>query len=133
MKVTGTDGKKYTWQLAKYVGNKNTNPSELHLQVREFLAENYPALQILEEVYIESEKLYIDFYISLLKIAIEVQGRQHDNFSLFMHKNKLGFSRAKGRDNRKAEFCRINGIKLIYFYPEEEIDEWKTKMGLKTT
>lgn len=130
MKIRGLDGKTYSWSLAQYVGNENSNPSDLHIRVREFLREAYPALQVLEEIYIPSEKLYLDFYLPVMKIACEAQGQQHDNFSIHMHKDKLNYSRAKGRDNRKAEFCRINGIELIYFFPDEDIENWKTKLNL---
>lgn len=130
MKIRGTDGKIYKWNLGQYIGRENTNPSDLHIKAREFLKKSFPACVILEEVYIESEKLFLDFYISNLKICIEGMGSQHDNFSLFMHKDKLNFSRAKSRDSRKAEFCRLNGIKLIYFYPDEDESDWRIKLGL---
>lgn len=131
MKVKGVDGKFYSWSLAKYVGNENSNPSDLHLRVREFLEDNYPALQILEEVKLPDSLLYLDFYLPVIKIACEAQGQQHDEFSLYMHKDKLSYSRSKGRDNRKAEFCRINNIKLVYFYPYEKEEEWRKKMGIQ--
>lgn len=132
MKIRGLDGKLYTWSLAQYVGRQNTNPSDLHLRVREFLYDSFPALQILEEVYIESEHLYLDFYLPVKKIAIEAMGDQHFIDNRFHFKNKLDFCRAQTRDVNKYEFCRINGINLLYFYPEEDLEAWQIKIGLKT-
>lgn len=130
MKVKGTNGKTYTLTLAKYVGSENTNPSTLHIKVRQFLEENFPALTILEEVYIESEKLYLDFYISTLKIACEAMGAQHDKDNRFFFKTKMDFYRAKARDRCKAEWCELNGITLVYFYPDEDEEQWRQKLNL---
>ena len=130
MKIKGLDGKIYKWQLGQYVGNQNMNASSYHENAREILHEVFPTLQILEEVYIPGERLYLDFYIPLKKLAIEVQGEQHEEYTPFMHKDKLGFGRAQTRDKRKAEFCRINGITLIYFYPDEDEECWKKKLGI---
>lgn len=131
MKFISTDGKVFNINLGKYLGKENNNPSDLHIRIRSFLKENFPSINILEEVYVERERLYLDFYLTRLNICVEGMGNQHSYFSLYMHKDKLSFARAKGRDNRKAEFCRINNIKLVYFYPNEDIDEWKMKLGLK--
>lgn len=130
MRVKGIDGKTYTWSLASYVGNQNSNPSDLHLQVREFLKENFPALQILEEVAVPGDRIFLDFYIPVMKICVEANGVQHDKFVPFFHNNKMEFYKAQARDKRKAEFCRINGITLIYFYPDESETEWLEKLGI---
>lgn len=133
MKVKGTDGKIHPWNLGCYVGNINTNASDLHERAREFLEKNFPAIQILEEVYIPCEGLYMDFYLPLKKICIECMGRQHDKFSLYMHKNKMGFAQSKVRDGRKADFCQLNGIMLIYFYPDEKEELWMSKLNIQKT
>ena len=125
MKVKGTNGEIYTWSLGQYVGTQNNNASALHERMRDFLEENFPALHILEEVYIPSEKLYLDFVLPLKKIAVECQGEQHQYFVPFFHGNKTGYQRAKARDMRKQEFCRINGIHLIYVYEDDEEEKWK--------
>lgn len=130
MKVRSTTGEIYTWSLAQYVGNENSNPSDLHIRAREFLEENYPALQVLEEVKLPDSLLRLDFYLPVIKVAIEANGSQHEHFSLYMHGDKLSYSRSKGRDNRKAEFCRINNIRLVYFYADEDEEEWKKKMKI---
>lgn len=130
MKVKGTDGKTYKINLGKYVGNENTNASNLHLQVREFLKENFPALNILEEVYIKSECIYLDFYIPTLKICVEAMGGQHFEDNRFFYKSKLDFYRAKARDRIKAEWCELNNIKLVYFYPDECEEQWRKKLKI---
>lgn len=128
MKVKDLQGKTHTWSLREYVGKENTNPSKLHIKTRAFLREAYPAIQILEEVFLPGEILFLDFYLPVMKIAVEASGNQHfvDNRHFFP--TKMDFYRAQARDKRKAEFCRINGIKLVYFYEGETEDEWLTRM-----
>lgn len=133
MKIKDLDGKIQTWNLGKYVGKINTNASELHERAREFLHDSLPTIQILEEVYLPGARLFFDFFLPLKKTAIECQGIQHSVYNSHFYKDKLEFYRAKARDNKKIEFCRINGIELIYFYPDESIDQWTTKMNLRKT
>jgi len=129
MKVKDFYGKQTVWNLGKYVGKENQNPSSLHLKARNLLKEKFPASQILEEVYLPGEQLYLDFYIPQLKIGIEIQGRQHKEFIPHFHgNNKKNFQKAVGRDKRKAEWCINNGIDLIYFESEENIDQWEKKL-----
>ena len=129
MKIKDLSGKEHNWTLGKYVGKTNNNCSKLHAQVRAVLKQEYPALQILEEVHIPGEKLYLDFYIPSLQTAIECQGGQHDKYTPFFHDTKLNFYKAKGRDRRKSSFCDLNDITLIYIYPDEDEEEWTRKLS----
>lgn len=67
---------------------------------------------ILEDFYVPEEGVYLDFFIPRTKIAVEVNGEQHDKFVPYFHRNKKGFADAQDRDSRKKEWCRINGIVL---------------------
>lgn len=129
MKVKDFYGKQTTWNLAKYVGKINQNPSSLHLKARQLLKEKFPACQILEEVYLPNEQLYLDFYIPTFGLAVEIQGRQHKEFVPYFHGNdKKNFHKAVGRDKRKAEWCLNNGIDLIYFEENEDQKQWQKKL-----
>ena len=76
------------------------------------------------------EGLELDFYIKDKNIAIECQGTQHyeprDGFG-----GEPEFEKVLERDVRKAELCKENGVKLLYFthYPKinEEGDIYKNK------
>ncbi len=129
MKVRGLDGKEHAWRLDKYVGKINNNPSKLHLRAREFLSSYFPACQILEEVFLPGEQLYLDFYIPTLRLAIESMGRQHGKFIQHFHGTKNNFRNAVGRDSRKSEWCKNNGIELVYFLPDEDEKQWQMKLA----
>lgn len=63
----------------------------------------------------------LDIFIPGLKLAIEYQGRQHyEPVQFFGGEN--GFSLTQSRDKRKADLCAKNGVTLIYFRYDEEIN-----------
>lgn len=69
-------------------------------------------------------KYRFDFYIASKKIAIEVNGMQHYKYSVFFHKNRSEFTKAKERDRRKISYCLAHDIKL-YCIPYWDIDNIK--------
>ena len=86
----------------------------------------YPSEPLCAELYFEGApaKLYVDLYLPVRKIAIEVQGEQHFKFVRHMHGNKLNYLNAKRRDIMKRELLELNGIVLLYFnYNERSL--WK--------
>lgn len=129
MIVFDLDGKQHTLNFRGLCKNeKNNSKSALHLKARKLLKEIFPTLQIIEEVPVvidKDETLYLDFLIPMKKLCIEVQGEQHYSFSSFFHKNKLGFLKAKKRDNNKKEWCRINNIDMICLPYSESLEEWR--------
>ena len=128
MKVRTLDGGYTSWNLGDYVGKQRLDCSAVHEQTREFLKNQYPATQVLEEVYIPGERLFLDFFIPSFKLAIECQGVQHGKYVPFFHGTKLEFAKAMQRDSRKLSWCSLNGIRLEYFFPEEDEDKWKQKI-----
>lgn len=74
------------------------------------------------------KKLFLDFYIPTFGLAIEVHGQQHFEFSSFYHKSKLDFMLSQANDNKKAEWCQLNGINLIVLAYNEKEEEWKAKL-----
>ncbi len=99
---------------------------------REIIKEIYPTCRFYEEVPIiveNKKKLFLDFYIPTFGLAIEVHGQQHYNFTAMFHKNKLDFLMAQANDNKKAEWCELNGINLIVLAYNEKEEEWKRKVA----
>jgi very-short-patch-repair endonuclease len=69
--------------------------------------------------YVIGEKLRLDFFLKSLRIGIEVQGIQHNEFSGFFYDSAEAFKAAKQRDQRKAELCYTLGITLIHLEYDE--------------
>jgi hypothetical protein len=133
MLIKDLDGNNHNWLLTGNMAKgKVSNKSSLHLKARELISGTYPTMQVLEEVPIQvrkNETLYLDFYIPLKKICIEVHGEQHYKFVAFYHHNMLNFLKAKKRDSDKAEWCEINAIKYIALPYDETSDQWQNRIN----
>jgi len=132
MQVKDLDGISHKWHLTGNMARgKIDNRSSFHLKARELITNTFPTLQILEEVTIplrKSEALYLDFYLPLKKLCVEVHGEQHYKFVPFYHSNMLTYLKSQKRDREKEEWCNINGITYVVFPHFENIEEWKQRL-----
>lgn len=123
MYIVDLDGREIEWKPRgkEYLFNKNV--SKLHAEVREILKEKFPTMRVLEEVSLPiraRKTLFLDFYIPLKNIGVEVHGQQHFAFSTLFHKTKADFMRQKKNDREKEEWCELNGITLIALRFDEQ-------------
>ena len=96
--------------------------SKLQYKVKKSLEKIWANNIVLEEMPVVGTKLSLDFYNANKKIAIEVQGRQHNQYVPHFHgNNKINFIAQLRRDHQKKEFCEINNIKLIELYEEDDL------------
>ncbi len=130
MKIMGLDEREYTWKPTGRYGKRNPKASQPHISARTLLNSLFPAYTILEEVHLPGAgyNLYIDFYIPQLSMGLEVQGRQHYEFTQHFHKDQAGFERSIHRDSTKAEWCELNQITYIVLPHWEDLDEWKSRI-----
>jgi very-short-patch-repair endonuclease len=79
------------------------------------LKEVFPYVRIEKEVSVryKGQQLYIDFYIPMYSIAVEVNGGQHDKFIKFFHQDISGYRSQVKRDHIKSEWAETNSINLI--------------------
>lgn len=129
--VHDLDGGKHNWSFTGKLQNTRANISGLHKKANQLLIEIYPTIPMLQEVAIpvrRNETLYLDFYIPLLKKAIEVHGEQHYKFVAHYHNNAMGFMKHKKRDLDKQEWCSVNSIQYIELPFNETIEEWKDRI-----
>lgn len=130
MKVIGLDSREYKWN-PKSGGGKR---SKLHQKAKGLLDSCYPYDRILEEVSlpgtktIRNKNLRADFYIPNRNLVVEVHGEQHFRFNAFHFKDKLSFFKAQARDRNKADWCKLNEIRLVQLNYNEDIDEWRNKI-----
>lgn len=133
MQVKDLDNNSHLWHLTGNIARgKITNKSSYHLLARELLSNTFPTLQLLEEVSIplrKNETLYLDFYLPLKRLCVEVHGEQHYKFVPFYHSNVLSFLKSQKRDREKEEWCNINGITLVVLPHFETVDQWKSRIS----
>lgn len=70
-----------------------------------------------------------DFYIPEQKIAIEVQGQQHYQFTRNFYHSYSEFTAAQERDRLKITYCLAHGIKL-YCIPYWFVPQLQCAAGL---
>lgn len=131
MLIKDLDGNNHNWLLTGNVAYGTSNKSDLHLRARNVLKQEYPTLQILEEVSIPLKRgvtLYMDFYLPLKKICVEVHGEQHYKFIPFYHRDMVSFVRAKKRDLEKQEWCEQNEIRYVTFAFDGTDEDWRKNL-----
>jgi hypothetical protein len=129
MLVVDLDGNTREWKTKSKCKTPGLGKSNLHVQARELLHELFPTSVILEEVEIpvwERKALYLDFYLPLYKLAIEVQGQQHDERVSFFQTHGQ-FQRQRSNDSSKTEWCELNHIRLVHLN-WNNLDEWRQQL-----
>src|SRR3990172_12905641 len=71
----------------------------------------------------DGERLELDFYIEEIKIAVEVQGKQHYEYVPHFHGDNDGYKERLRRDRFKKEICESRGIVFIEIFTEGEIKD----------
>ena len=102
--------------------------SKLQWGVSSILNELFPNDVILEEFFIPGDSLYIDFLLPRRKLAVEVHGRQHFEYSQFFHGSKENFRKSQQRDRRKLEWCSLNKIQMVAINHDDTEDVIRLKL-----
>ena len=123
MKVKGLDGRLYVWKMP---GKNKRETSQYHERARIVISNLYWSFY--EEVYLPGcrSKLYLDFYIPAAKMAVEVQGSQHNQYTPFFHGDRVSYSISRERDSLKRLWCEQNNISLVELLAGQTDDEWKS-------
>jgi hypothetical protein len=90
-----------------------------HYVTGKILKHLFPYHKTEEEVPIG--KLWIDWLLPHLNIAVEVHGAQHLDYNPFFHKTKMDFVRGQENDWDKSEMLESQNISLIVVYHDEKI------------
>lgn len=99
-----------------FLKHKSAGAKALHV----ILCEIYGSDNVIEE-YSEKwlvnkktgKRMYCDFYIPALKLSVEYDGEQHDEYIEFIHKNYKNFFEQVYRDRLKEHILLSHGIRTI--------------------
>lgn len=128
MIISTLDGKTYKWRPESI---DKQNKSNLHKNAAVLIKNIFKTSSILEEVQIQIKQnkyLYLDFYLPLYKLAIEIQGEQHTKYNNFFYKTPLNFIKQKINDSMKQQWCELNNITLIKLEYDKQPDEWRNQL-----
>jgi very-short-patch-repair endonuclease len=97
--------------------------SSLEAALDEVLKQLYPEHSIRHDFPIKVNRatLFVDRVILALRLAFEIDGRQHSEFVAHFHVNAEGFKSHKTRDRLKEQWLEENGFTLIRIAPDEII------------
>lgn len=97
---------------------KGKSKSKFQHEIGEQLTEKYPHDVIFEEVRIPGDGFILDFFIPSLDLVVECHGRQHTEHVKHFHKTKQDFHHQQDVDQKKRDWCELNGFRLIEIYDE---------------
>lgn len=104
---------------SKLIDWKGKSRSKVQRQVKKFLKDYWHKHIVYEEFPVYGTKMSVDILNATKKIAIEVQGRQHDEYNKFFHKNKMNFLYSMERDFNKRKWLEENDFKLVEILESE--------------
>ena len=94
--------------------------SKVQFKTKQFLKVFWQNQVVYEEFPVYGTKMKVDILNATKKIAIEVQGEQHNSFNKFFHKNsRLKYLESIKRDVQKAEWLEKNSYTLIEIHEKE--------------
>lgn len=96
--------------------------SALADEIERLLKEAFPNVTIKKEYKIVYGKrnLFVDFYIPSYLVAVEVHGKQHDEFTPHFHGDERGWREHKRRDKLKEEWAAVNNVTLVVIRKEDQ-------------
>jgi len=103
----------------KWNGSANSIGEE---QLGLILRELFPTCGIFHEFPCVGTRLRLDFFIPIMSLAFEFDGRQHEEHVPHFHGDRIGYAKSQTNDADKQRWCELNGIKLIRITCEDLVD-----------
>lgn len=97
--------------------------SKFQKSVKDFLRQFWQNHIVYEELPIPTTKLSLDFFNATLRVAIEVQGKQHIEKVDYFHKNNEAFLNQILRDQQKLEICEASNVTLVEIFSLQDLNK----------
>lgn len=95
---------------------RGKSKSQFQYEIGQQLIEQYPHDVIFEEVIIPRDGFILDFFIPSLHLVVECHGKQHTEHVKHFHKTKKDFHNQQDVDQKKRDWCELNGFRLMEVY-----------------
>ncbi|MDO8610085.1 MAG: hypothetical protein Q7R95_06025 [bacterium] len=130
MRVTRLNSQKTVLlKINKYkIDWENDGNSSLETRFRDLIYPFWKNHIVLFQLIIPSSLLKIDFLNCNKKLAVEINGPQHNSFNKFFHNNsRANYLSSIKRDLIKIKWLEDNNIQLLELQ-EEDLDNFSPKM-----
>ena len=107
--------------------------SKFQRRVKQFLKPYWFSSIVFEEFPVYGTRLKVDIINLTKKIAVEAQGRQHEEFVKHFHGTKANLLNSMRRDGEKREWLEYNGFQLVEIYEKDilSIEFFESQFGIK--
>lgn len=105
-----------------WIKRSNRKLSRGHSALLSLMQRLLPGEEVTTEHHV-GEQLRLDIYCSRYKIGAEYHGRQHFYYVDHFHGSMAEFLASQDRDQRKEELCKEQGIALVVFRYNDELNE----------
>jgi len=121
MRLLNVNGKFVNKNVRRYLVKwEAKSRSKLQYKFKSFFFPYWKNHIVYEEFPVYGSMLKIDLLNATKKIAIEIQGDQHESFNKFFHNNsRLKYLESIKRDVKKAKWIENNGFKLLELYEND--------------
>jgi len=121
MRLLNVNGKLVNKNVRRHLINwEAKSRSKLQYKFKTFFHAYWKNHIVYEEFPVYGSMLKVDFLNATKKIAVEIQGSQHESFNKFFHDNsRLKYLESIKRDVKKEKWIETNGFKFIELYEDD--------------
>jgi hypothetical protein len=121
MRLLNVNGTLVNKNVSKYLVNWNgKSRSKLQFKFKQFFYPYWKNHIIYEEFPVYGSMLKVDLLNATKKIAVEIQGDQHESFNKFFHDNsRFKYLQSIKRDVKKEKWLEINEFKFLQLYESD--------------
>ena len=121
MRLYNVNGKLISKNVNKYLIDwDKKSRSKAQFQVKQFLKKYWLGHIVFEEFPVYGTRMHVDLLNANTKVAIEVNGAQHDKFVPFFHKNsRLNYLKGIKRDQVKHSWLEKNDFTVVQVLDSE--------------
>jgi len=121
MRLLNINGKLVNKNINKYrVDWQGKSRSKLQFNFKQFFYPYWKNHIVFEEFPVYGSMMKVDLFNATKKIAIEIQGNQHESFNKFFHDNsRLKYLQSIKRDVVKSKWIEINNFKYLELYESD--------------
>jgi hypothetical protein len=121
MRLLNVNGTLVNKNVSKYLVNWNEKcRSKLQFKFKQFFYPYWKNHIVYEEFPVYGSLLKVDLLNATKKIAVEIQGDQHESFNKFFHDNsRFKYLQSIKRDVKKEKWLEMNEFKFLQVYESD--------------